>query len=303
MNSAPQKGSIMGTIDRDSNDRRRYRLRELDRKIEVLRDEIIGRNRAIGEWILGDNGGLDEDKVQKLIDGMIASLKGYLALTGDGGISEDEERAYRAYLYLALTGPGEDTTEYLCGFEYLPARNFGSLVRMTDDDFLLAGSEEKLNELLGNYQGEFGDFLDGLVSSMIYRAFRFCEALWEPYPEPDGGGYREGYFSDDSHTDFVQWQYYVDKVYPAWEQYAKRLPDAERFEREFSAYKHLIFRIDGERFQRNMADMTDIWLYEQGIAVLSFGDTYGLVDDSLERKIKQLSREMKKVRMLHDHFE
>ena len=293
----------MGTIDRESNDRRRYRLRELDRRLEGVRDELTGRNQGLGDWILNDAGNLDENRVQRLIDDLIGSLKRYLALTGDDGLSDDEERAYRAYLYLALTGPGEDTTEYLCGFTFTPVRNFGALVRMTDDDFLEAGSEDRLNELLGNYQGEFGDFLDGLVYSMIYRAFRFCEVLWEPYPEPDGSGYREGMFSDDSHTDFVQWQYYVDEVYPSWQMYAKRLPDAERFEREFSAYKHLIFRIDAERFRQNIADMTDVWLYEQGISALSFGDTYGLVDEALERRLRQFYRETKKVRVLHDHLE
>lgn len=290
----------MKKIDRDSNYIRRYRLREMYKKLYDMQDEIIGRNCSFSDMILDEDLSLNETKVLSLIKDMLESLERYLELTGSDKLSKQEEKAYTAYLFLTFTGPGEGTSEYGCGFEFIPSLRFKNIVSMLDDDFLNVSSEEALDKLLDNYQGEFGDFLGGYADSFVYRIYNFIEAMKKPY-KPIDNEYKEGMFSDDPHTDFVQWQQYIYYVYPSWSNFEKRLPDYKSFLKYYNDYKHLIFEIDRNRFRINICDMVDIYLFEQGISPLSFGDEYGLIDNSMDRKVKHLQNEIKRVRIMNDN--
>ena len=287
-------------INRDSNYRRKYRLRELDKKLNKMRDAITGRNTALDKLLLREDGSLDESKTDSMINDMITGLKGYLKLEGREKITEKEETAYRAYLYLVLTGPGEATCEYRYGYEFIPSRYFKEIVNVLEDEFLELPSEEELDELLANYQGEFGDFIDGPVYCMMLRLHNFIYSLEHPYVSLEDRKFEKGFFDEyDELRNFSRWEEYLYYIYPAWERYEKRLPDAEKFEKAYFTFKHLVFEIDKDRMKTNIADMVDIYLFEQGISSLSFGDAYGLLDDSLDRKVKHLSHEIERVRVIN----
>ena len=288
-----------------------YRLKELDKKFDIMRNIIKGRYYPIKKLILNEDGSLNEEKTEQTINDMLGSLKRYISLDREDrkGLTEDEEAAYRAFLYLALTAPGTNSAEFECGYDYVASLTLDDIVRLTYDEAIKSQSEEEMDAILESYQGEWGDFLNGCVGSFIYILDRFIVREEIP-PEIEKERWNEdGYWYDyslginDSNDNFDMWMKYLNLILPDWEKYKKQLPDKENLKKAYAIYKHKIFTIDREMFSKDIEKMVDTFLFEQEISSLSFGKSYGLIDRGIKKKMENLSAEIERVRLIHEDQE
>ena len=318
-----------------------YRLNELDKKLDAMKGMIKGRNYPIKNLILNKDGSLSEKKTDKLIDDMLDGFKRFIGFdqAERAELTEEEEKLFRAYLYIAITGPGigsgECTIGWLKGYWYKNTETFGDIVSLTDDEG--RRDSQGLRLMHGIYQvqenrveesweavgfssnpdsQEEDDEWTGMgvkvtpYKKVLKTFYSECSKIKEKpvktFDKKDW--YKDDYFSEypkecSKKANKNRWDYYLDCYIPARVAFEKRLPDVEKFKKAYDIFSELIGKLDRQQFIADVANMVDTYLFEQGISALSFRKAYGLIDNGMKKKMDHLQSEIERVRMIYEDHE
>ena len=117
--------------DRNAQGEIDYRKKEVEQHLENIRQILNGHAGNLYAGLLDESGKIDAAKLDTMIDDMIGALIRYRKNFGEKALSKKQEKWYRSYLYLAVTGPRDIDWNVIIG-KYYSEKNFSDIYKYTD---------------------------------------------------------------------------------------------------------------------------------------------------------------------------
>lgn len=288
------------------SERVHYRQRELEKVLAEIENEIAGRNVSFRALITDEKGEVDPKKVDRMIDEMVNNLGndiyGY-SRVGET-ITEDEKEFYRCFLYCCMFGPGPRSAEEMIWGYFAIPETFLDIINVAKEGCLKLETEEELAYLRDGC-GADGDVINCIGQFYFFRIMDMARS-WLVNGIPEDPKNPDDYFTleeaDSLCVDLdLERSYYESYINGSkWEnvKWFESVPDKKKLVEMYDDFKELYFKVDHMNIDETVQDMVDAYLLEKGIAPLSLGASYGLIDDTLKKSIIRLRRTIERAREL-----
>lgn len=310
-----------------------YRRVLLDDKLRKLTGMIDGRGSSFYPFITDSEGRVSNERTDNLISCLMESLDRHLKLTGRPSPDKDREEMYRTFLYCAMFGlkcfanperPSVSTTavsktfadivefaEFLepCGAE--TSYFFDCISESLRLLGYVVGGPDYEDEDTEGWQNEQSDSLtDEELASLeeqerisaeaffeeeerLEVIFEALDSLGEDQLYTDNEVLRE--YSMEEIMDFERRKAEKELLDSA-EDWRENIADHHRFFDSCDRFTKLYFSTDHTDMKKDIENMIDTFLYENGISAFSFGEDYGLITYHIEKIQSRIEAEIERAK-------